>query len=329
MKKIIFLLALIALAVSAQAQLKITKGIKTLPENKLITNKEVGTLDGIDTTKTIAAQFAEKVSSLNVDTVDIDAKIDSILTARFGNLAISGNDLLWTDTINGYIRTHTLTATMDSVIIPNWTGLKTNLVASYSFDETSGTTATNYITGGVGNGTITGATINQTGKVGKCYSFDGSGDYVVVADHDNLDLTDFWTVSFWATIQIPPTNVRSILSKNTYSFTVNNGVSDRMVYRTTSWVNTFVDATWYHFTFVNTNGQTTCYINKVSKGTNTITNPTANTDQLAIGAVYWTGGSQWIGKIDEVHIWKGRALSAAEVGLMYDLEVDGKNVSVW
>lgn len=171
--------------------------------------------------------------------------------------------------------------------------------------------------------------INQTGKVGKCYSFDGSGDYVVVADHDNLDLTDYWTVSFWATIQIPPTDVRSILSKNTYSFTVNNGVSDRIIYRTTSWVNTFVDATWYHFTFVNTNGQTTCYINKVNKGTNTITNPTANTDQLAIGAVYWTGGQQWIGKIDEVHIWKGRALSSTDVELMYDLEVNGKNVSVW
>lgn len=66
MKKIFFLLALIVLFVSAQAQLKITKGLKTSPENKLITNKEVGTLDGVDTTKTVAAQFNETVKTASI-----------------------------------------------------------------------------------------------------------------------------------------------------------------------------------------------------------------------------------------------------------------------
>lgn len=300
MKKLVLILCVVLLGFTAMSQKKVNPG---------------------DMSNTAVEQFKEKLGLNNAVLLRDSTYIKSQIDAKFESLFAGTYD-------RGSYRYR---VQRDSTIIPNWSGLKTNLVASYSFDETVGSTATNYIVGGVGNGTITGATINQTGKVGKCYSFDGSGDYVVVADHNNLDLTDYWTVCFWVTIQIPPTAVRSILSKNSYAFGVNNGVSDRILFssQAKSFTNTFTNDAWCHITFVNNNGQLTCYVDKVNKGTETITNPTANTDQLAIGAVYWTGSSQWIGKIDEVHIWKGRALSSTDVGLVYDLEVAGQNASKW
>ena len=54
------------------------------------------------------------------------------------------------------------------------------LVAYYPLDEVSGSTAYNKAptTQGTFNGTITGATVGQAGKVGRAYSFDGTGDYI-------------------------------------------------------------------------------------------------------------------------------------------------------
>lgn len=56
------------------------------------------------------------------------------------------------------------------------------------FEETSGTTATNE--GAASDGTLVGGvTINQTGKVNKSYSFDGTDDYITFTD--NLGVTAF------------------------------------------------------------------------------------------------------------------------------------------
>lgn len=57
------------------------------------------------------------------------------------------------------------------------------LIAYYPLDEVSGSTAYNKAptTQGTFNGTITGATVGQAGKVGKAFSFDGSGDYVAAS----------------------------------------------------------------------------------------------------------------------------------------------------
>jgi len=54
--------------------------------------------------------------------------------------------------------------------------LTDNLIAYYKLDETSGTTAVDSV--GSYNGTNNGATINQTGKIGKAYSFEGVNDYI-------------------------------------------------------------------------------------------------------------------------------------------------------
>ncbi|HMR73277.1 MAG TPA: PKD domain-containing protein, partial [Candidatus Saccharibacteria bacterium] len=84
------------------------------------------------------------------------------------------------------------------------------LVASYGFEEGSGTTVND--NSGQGNhGTINGATWT-TGKFGTALSFDGVNDWVAISDADSLDLTTAMTLEAW----IYPKNLterRPILSK--------------------------------------------------------------------------------------------------------------------
>jgi len=71
----------------------------------------------------------------------------------------------------------------------------TSLSHHWKLDETSGSTAFDSVGGGF-DGTTTGATINQTGQIGKAYYFDGSGDYVTVGTSMLPDTADF-TYSAW------------------------------------------------------------------------------------------------------------------------------------
>jgi hypothetical protein len=70
------------------------------------------------------------------------------------------------------------------------------LVNHWSFDETTGSTAVDSGSGG-NDGAINGTTIGQTGKVGKAYSFDGSGDNVVITDYKGITGTAARTISLW------------------------------------------------------------------------------------------------------------------------------------
>lgn len=84
--------------------------------------------------------------------------------------------------------------------IPKYTGIKEDLIGCWEFDETSGTTAYNShpMRPRKYHGTIDGATINQTGKVGNCFSFDGDNDLVRLPIRDHF--TDFsFSCWFYAT----------------------------------------------------------------------------------------------------------------------------------
>ncbi len=69
------------------------------------------------------------------------------------------------------------------------------LISVWELDESIGTVA--YDSHGSNNGTISGATINETGKLGKAYSFDGSnlGDKVNIGDV--FAITDDMTIACW------------------------------------------------------------------------------------------------------------------------------------
>ena len=57
-----------------------------------------------------------------------------------------------------------------------------NLALYLPMIDPQGSTARNYApaTKGSFNGAVTGATIGQAGKVGRSYSYDGSGDYITI-----------------------------------------------------------------------------------------------------------------------------------------------------
>lgn len=70
------------------------------------------------------------------------------------------------------------------------------LVAAYSFDAGSGTTAVD--SSGNGNaGTLSGAAWSQGGRYGSALSFDGSNDWVSVPDSASLDLSGAMTLAAW------------------------------------------------------------------------------------------------------------------------------------
>ena len=70
------------------------------------------------------------------------------------------------------------------------------LVAAYAFSEGSGTTAGDR-SGNGRTGTITGAAWTAAGRFGSALSFNGTSDWVTVADANALDLTTGMTLEAW------------------------------------------------------------------------------------------------------------------------------------
>jgi glucose/arabinose dehydrogenase/fibronectin type 3 domain-containing protein len=88
----------------------------------------------------------------------------------------------------------------------------TGLVASYSFNAGSGTTAAD--SSGRGNtGTLSGAAWTALGKYGAALSFDGVNDVVSVADATSLDLTTALTVEAWVFPTAVAGNWRTVVLK--------------------------------------------------------------------------------------------------------------------
>jgi len=70
------------------------------------------------------------------------------------------------------------------------------LVAAYAFAEGSGTSASD-ATGNGHPGTVSGATWSTSGRFNNALSFDGTNDWVTVADAAGLDLTTAMTLEAW------------------------------------------------------------------------------------------------------------------------------------
>ncbi len=74
--------------------------------------------------------------------------------------------------------------------------LTSGIAAYWKLDETSGSTVNDSYSSN--DGTVTNATINQTGILGNGVSFDGSGDYILCGNSSSLDIgTSDWSFSCW------------------------------------------------------------------------------------------------------------------------------------
>jgi len=202
------------------------------------------------------------------------------------------------------------------------------LVSYYSMEETSGSTMYDKV--GANNGTISGATINQTGKVGKCYSFDGVNDRVQTSSSHGV--TTSRSYNGWFRLNALPSSGGWMFiytdNKSESGLAVRNvsGNYEFVAYHTNSGNSatlavkqlTISTGTWYNISYTWNGSKVMLYVNGSfeSENTSATSTKTNGSDISRLGS--WIGDNHWMnGLIDEVGIWN-RALSATEVTKLYN-----------
>lgn len=199
-----------------------------------------------------------------------------------------------------------------------WTqALDANLVAYYTFDSDATDSLGNH------DGTITDAPTSIAGKVGNAYSFDGTNDKITVSDHTDFD---FGTGDFAFNMWIKG-------SGNLFPFSTQQGASgyegtNVEVHSTgiygkfssgsgSSMTSTdYTSASWQMLTFQRSGTSATVWIDGSQVGSFTTS---ANLDSTADLTFAWLSyGSYYSIDIDEVAIWKGRALTTDEITQLYN-----------
>lgn len=224
----------------------------------------------------------------------------------------------------------------------------TGLVAQWNFNETSGTTATNNAgsCGSACNGTLTNmTTTGQDAAVNSGWTannkkwgtgavmFDGSNDYVSLADNLSLNSTNFSLETWFKVNQLPTTYASNVIMKgrdnlaNSYYLRIES--SDKKMYfvikdlgNTSHYISTqdsVVVGQWYHVvgTWDGTNQK--LYLNGVLQSQSSVafTKGTANSDLFTFGKQNITGSEYYFnGSIDSTRLYS-RALSADEIQSNY------------
>jgi hypothetical protein len=196
-------------------------------------------------------------------------------------------------------------------------------IAHWTFDEGSGTIA--YDSAGSNNGTVTGATWT-TGRIDGALSFDGSSDFVMVGDKDNLEQQEF-TLSFWAKLNNPSGNWQGGIAKgyifgavNEYSYTLDfrNGNARAAITNTSSTAfetNVLIgDTDWHMWSMTAEDGILKLYKDGVPEGSEEYTG-TIDYDKshnnFVIGARD-SGNYAFNGLIDDVRFYD-TALSQSDI----------------
>ena len=199
----------------------------------------------------------------------------------------------------------------------------TGLVAAYGFEEGTGTTAGDGTANGL-NGTIGGATWVTAGKYGKALSFNGSGNFVTIADANALDLTTGMTLEAWVYPTATATDWATALLKEqsgglVYALYTADGANrppagyvkvgtDRSVTGTS----VLPLNTWTHLATTYDNSTLRLYVNGTQVASRSQSGPiTTSTGALRIGGNgVW--GEYFTGRIDEVRVYN-TALSQAQI----------------
>ena len=211
------------------------------------------------------------------------------------------------------------------------------LVAAYSFDAGTGTTAADS-SGKSNTGTLANATWTTSGKFGGALTFNGTSSMVTVADNTTLDLTNGMTLSAWV---YPTSNSPAwrtvILKENTTDLVYAlYGTGDTAVPQgmrlsggaTKAALGTVAPPlnTWTHLAVTYDGSNLRLYVNGTLTGTTAATGNMANSAlPLRIGGnSIW--GEYFAGRIDEVRIFN-RALAASEVTSMMGTPVAGASTA--
>jgi len=195
------------------------------------------------------------------------------------------------------------------------------------FSEGSGTTAHD-VSGYENHGTITGASWNESGKIGYALSFNETNNYIVIPDSSSLDsIVNAVTIAVW----VKPTAIGSgmwlvskggaynrdgfatlITSSGGFRFTIGTGTSSE----TTIENGVLSSGVWYHLAAVFDGATMKAYINGVLQPTTA----TPASYQLVTNYVVRVGyadvsGLQFNGTIDEACFYN-RVLTPQEIATL-------------
>lgn len=217
--------------------------------------------------------------------------------------------------------------------------LLVGLVGYWPLDETGGEIAVDY-SGSGNNGTLVGGVlVNQVGKVGQAYRFDGSNDIVNVGgvDSEVVGLSQL-TYSTWINTDTIDTSNNRVVFSNTDS-----GAAQAEIYYASNGNITFCDNTddepsgwcpgkfgyalsadtWYMLTAVFNGTHFNSYVNGEKQlqtfTVNGRTERQGSEKEMGIGgrvsSIWYM--KNWDGLIDEPAIWN-RSLSASEISQLYN-----------
>jgi hypothetical protein len=232
-----------------------------------------------------------------------------------------------------------------SILPPNYLP---SLVASYNFDSDF----TDY-TGNHNLTSFNGATAAVAGGVvSDCAEFDGVDDYAQAPDSNDFSMTDGvddipFSVSLWVNFDALPTGNGNIVEKSNYSSArewsilysnFDGGITfllrspDGSQYlKITDNTITHSTGVWYHYVFTYDGSELvsgiTCYRDGAPQSV--ITSSLNYSGMTNSSGVLWIGGmtTKYTDcKIDELHIWKNRELSASEVLDIYNTENSGNSI---
>lgn len=208
--------------------------------------------------------------------------------------------------------------------------LLTGLSAYWKFEETNGTNVSvvSEVNNVTLNSLITSSTMGQTGKIDNCFTYAVGNDYVASADVSLLQMgTSDCAISAW----IYPTTLTN--SEGGYGLPVCGGTTGSMILFVQSTtgklvfgaisVNTVTSNlvvtanNWHHVaaSYDQTANEVTVWLDGVSETISFSTTFTAGT--YLIGQSAFNTSNEFVGKIDELGIWK-RKLTSNEVLSLYN-----------
>ena len=192
-----------------------------------------------------------------------------------------------------------------------------NLISYWKLDEASGNAIDAH---GSNNGTVSGATQNQTGKIGTAYTFDGTNDYVETG-YTPTDTT--LTLTYWAKFtysgSYDVTGVNDGSNHRFYAGRFNSngncfiGAGDSYKQADTSGI---VEGEWCFITFTVDGSTAKMYVNATEKSSLSYTQTGDSSLPLRIGNLN-NYAHYHEGTIDEVGIW-GRVLTTDEITALYN-----------
>jgi len=207
--------------------------------------------------------------------------------------------------------------------------LRNGLVMYMKFEETIGTTAFDE-TKNSNDGTINGATINQTGKIGKCYSYNGTSNSIAIG---NIGISYPFCVSSWVKHNGTTSNSNIFsASSGTDAFyhsvylDYNGGVNDNIVIRSydgtvrdNAYQYNFTSGEWLHIVAVWESAiSRKLYFNGALVATGTISVSGIGLENVTIGvSADNTPTNYFGGYIDDTSVYY-RALSLIGVKQLYN-----------